>query len=319
MSTTRTPRGAWRRRHHSRRPSQRAGCSAHPVDRRAGVRGEGAVGGRPRRRRHRALLDGAPFGSVHIVALERNARDEFESWRAVTTAGGERAAGSAPRARRRRVHLGQHCWRTNSSRRHSPISSASTTRVREIAPPLARAPAVAQVGGLAYRPRGAPHPNLRPPCRKSHHFNYPPRPRAGGDARIFDFRSRGRLDQTYEDEALNSTLRGQKFLNGRRTGAPIRPPPPRFRLPVSYRSAPRTFGVKHTSGYSDRREKLCRLIDSIRTSYLTEPILVAYDDTRRTKLGANVRRARRRVCPPRSTRRAERGRNAIVRRAQTSL
>jgi hypothetical protein len=34
-----------------------------------------------------SLLDGAPYGSIHVVALERNARDEFASWKKAVTTG----------------------------------------------------------------------------------------------------------------------------------------------------------------------------------------------------------------------------------------
>ena len=78
--------------------------------------------------------------------------------------------------------------------------------------------------------------------------------------------------------------------------------------------------MKHTSGFSDRREKLCRLIDSIRTSYLTEPILVAYDDTEAYETG-------REPCAAPGVEFVHlgahgglsAGRNAIVRRAQTEF
>ena len=35
----------------------------------------------------RRLLDGAPYGSIHVVALERNAHDEFASWKKALTTG----------------------------------------------------------------------------------------------------------------------------------------------------------------------------------------------------------------------------------------
>ena len=44
--------------------------------------------------------DGAPLGSVHIVALERNARDEFESWRRAVTTGAWEATPKLQAARR---------------------------------------------------------------------------------------------------------------------------------------------------------------------------------------------------------------------------
>ena len=47
-----------------------------------------------------SLLDGAPVGSVHIVALERNARDEFESWRRALTTGAWEATPKLQAARR---------------------------------------------------------------------------------------------------------------------------------------------------------------------------------------------------------------------------
>ena len=34
-----------------------------------------------------SLLDGAPYGSIHVVALERNAHDEFASWKKAVTTG----------------------------------------------------------------------------------------------------------------------------------------------------------------------------------------------------------------------------------------
>ncbi len=55
----------------------------------------------------------------------------------------------------------------------------------------------------------------------------------------------------------------------------VAPPPPPF--PPLGPSV--TIGVKHTSGYADRQQKLCRLLESIRKAHPVEafPILVAYD------------------------------------------
>ena len=38
-----------------------------------------------------------------------------------------------------------------------------------------------------------------------------------------------------------------------------------------------TFGIKHLSTFADRRQGLCRLIQSVRESYENDPIMVAYD------------------------------------------
>jgi len=114
---------------------------------------------------------------------------------------------------------------------------------------------------------------------KSEDFFHAPEEEA---QRVFDFLGVERANvsiKRYEDEALNGILRGQKYLNGRRTvaGAPpsAAPPPPPF--PPLRPGV--TFGVKHTSGFAGRQLQFCRLLESIREVYPEEssPILVAYD------------------------------------------
>ena len=63
----------------------------------------------------------------------------------------------------------------------------------------------------------------------------------------------------------------------------VAPPPPPF-PPLGPGV---TIGVKHTSGFADRQQKLCRLLESIRKAHPVEafPILVAYDGTETYEAG----------------------------------
>ena len=96
------------------------------------------------------------------------------------------------------------------------------------------------------------------------------------------------------------------------------PPPPSPSLGPGV-----TIGVKHTSGFADRQQKLCRLLESIREAYSGRrafPIIVAYD-------GKETYEAGREPCTGADTTflhlgargGLSAGRNAIVRHAATEF
>ena len=89
--------------------------------------------------------------------------------------------------------------------------------------------------------------------------------------RVFDFLRLERADislKAYEEATVKMFVAA--------------PPPPFPPLGLGV-----TIGIKHTSGFADRQQKLCRLLESIRKAHPVEafPILVAYDGTETYEAG----------------------------------
>ena len=212
----------------------------------------------------RRLVDGVPHGSIHLVALERtNVEAEFASYKAALESGVWDGTPMLQEARRAMVKEGGSSKGLKSPELANKTSFADFKREHD-----AWFEEIAALRSLA--------PVL---WLKSEDFFHAPEEEA---QRVFDFLGVERANvsiKRYEDEALNGILRGQKYLNGRRTvaGAPpsAAPPPPPF--PPLRPGV--TFGVKHTSGFAGRQLQFCRLLESIREVYPEEssPILVAYD------------------------------------------
>ena len=136
--------------------------------------------------------------------------------------------------------------------------------------------------------------------------------------RVFDFLGLERADISLK--AYEEAQAYEKYVAAPRSvAAPlVAPPPPPF--PPLGPGA--TIGVKHTSGFADRQQKLCRLLASIREAYSAEgfPIIVAYD-------GKETYEAGREPCTGADTTflhlgargGLSAGRNAIVRHAETEF
>lgn len=255
-----------------------------------------------------SLLDGAPYGSIHVVALERNAHDEFASWKKAVTTGIWDATPKLQAAHREfgdtACDTANGCWKdpelvnktsfTDFERRHDAW-------FREIAALRQHAPLL---------------------WLKTEDFFRAPEEEA---QRVFDFLGLERADvslKAYEEAKVKKYVAAPRSV-----AAPlVAPPPPPF-PPLGPGV---TIGVKHTSGFADRQQKLCRLLASIREAYSAEgflglersafPIIVAYD-------GKETYEAGREPCTGADTTflhlgargGLSAGRNAIVRHAETEF
>jgi hypothetical protein len=231
----------------------------------------------------RSLLDRAPYGSVHVVLLERKVEDAFEAWKKAASSGVWDATPTLQAAHRKSSVPVD--WRNPEL--VSKRSFAEYKRVHD-----------AWYEGAAALSAHAPLLRL-----KSEDFFRAPEEEV---QRIFEFLGLERADislKAYEEAKVKMFVAA--------------PPPPFPPLGPGV-----TIGIKHTSGFADRQQKLCRLLESIREAHPVEgfPILVAYD-------GKETYEAGREPCAgvvatfvqlgARSGLSA--GRNEIVRRAATEF
>ena len=244
----------------------------------------------------RRLLDGAPYGSVHVVALERKVEDAFEAWKRAMTSG-----------------VWDATPMLQAAHRNSSVPPGFTN------PELVKKTSFAEykrVHDEWYEGVAALRAHAPLLWLKSEDFFRAPEEEM---RRVVDFLGLERADislKTFEQSALK---RKGYLAAPRSVAAPlVAPPPPPF-PPLGPGV---TIGVKHTSGFADRQQKLCRLLASIREAYSAEgfPIIVAYD-------GKETYEAGREPCTGADTTflhlgargGLSAGRNAIVRHAETEF